>query len=61
MVSYKKSDSKLGKYLIGVSVLALLIVYAMMEIQSIRAQKKIDKSVTGLTKVSSKGKANIGG
>lgn len=51
----------MGRYIIGVSVLALLMVYAMMEVQGIRAQKKVDKSITGITKVSSKGKANIGG
>lgn len=45
----------------GISVIALLAVYAMMEIQGIRAQKRLDKSVTGMTKVSSSGKANIGG
>lgn len=49
------------KYLIGVTVVALLGVYAMMEIQGTRAQKKIDKNLTGLTKVSSSGKALIGG
>jgi hypothetical protein len=45
----------------GVSVVALLIFYAMMEIQGLRVQKKIDKSITGLTKVTTSGKAQIGG
>jgi hypothetical protein len=45
----------------GVSVIALFIVYAMMEVQGVRAQKKINKDVTGLTKVTSQGKAHIGG
>lgn len=45
----------------GISVVALLIAYGMMEVQGIRADKKMDKSITGLTKVTSSGKANIGG
>lgn len=45
----------------GISVVALLIAYGMMEVQGIRADKKTDKSITGLTKVTSSGKANIGG
>ena len=45
----------------GISLAALLIAYGMMEIQGIRADKKLDKSVTGLTKVTSSGKARIGG
>ncbi len=45
----------------GISVIALLMVYGMMEVQSIRAQKKIDKSISGMAKISSTGKANIGG
>lgn len=45
----------------GISIIALLGVYVMMEVQTVRAQKKMDKSITGLTKVSSSGKANIGG
>ena len=48
-------------YILGVSVAALLIAYAMMEVQGIRANKKVDKSMTGLTKVTSTGKASIGG
>lgn len=45
----------------GVTAIALLGVYAMMEIQGTRAQKKLDKSITGMTKVTSSGKAQIGG
>lgn len=45
----------------GISFAALVIAYAMMEVQGIRADKKLDKSVTGLTKVTSSGKAKIGG
>jgi len=45
----------------GLTALALVGVYIMMEVQSIRAQKKLDKSVTGMTKVSSTGKVKIGG
>ncbi len=33
----------------------------MMEVQTIRAQKKVDKSLTGIAKVSSTGKVQIGG
>lgn len=45
----------------GVTAIALLGVYAMMEIQGSRAQKRLDKSITGMTKLSSTGKAQIGG
>lgn len=45
----------------GVSVVALLLAYGMMEIQGVRAQKKIDKSISGMTKVTSVGKVKIGG
>ena len=47
--------------MMGVSVIALLMVYGMMQVQGIRADKKVDKSITGMTKVSSEGKAHIGG
>ena len=59
--SYKKSENKLSVYIMGISVLALFIAYAMMEVQNIRVDKKVDKSITGMTKVSSSGKAYIGG
>ncbi len=45
----------------GVSIIALLLAYGMMEIQGVRAQKKIDKSITGMAKVTSVGKVKIGG
>lgn len=49
------------KYVLGISVIAIVMVYAFMEIQTVRAQKKVDKSITGMTKVTSTGKAKIGG
>ena len=45
----------------AISTIALFMVYGMMEVQSIRADKRLDKSISGLTKVSSSGKAFIGG
>lgn len=45
----------------GITVVALMLAYGMMEVQGIRAQKKIDKSITGMTKVTSVGKVQIGG
>jgi hypothetical protein len=45
----------------GVSVVALLVGLALMEIQGVRATKKIDKSITGISKITSTGKAHIGG
>ncbi len=49
------------KYVLGVSIIAIVMVYGFMEIQTVRAQKKVDKSITGMTKVTSTGKAKIGG
>lgn len=43
------------------SIGALLMLYGMMEIQTIRSKQKTDRSITGLTKVQSTGKAYIGG
>ena len=39
----------------------LILAYALMEIQSIRADKKSDKSISGVKKITSTGKASIGG
>ena len=44
-----------------VSIVAMFMVYGMMEVQNVRVDKKMDKSISGLTKVSSSGKAHIGG
>lgn len=45
----------------GLSVVALFMAYGMMEVQGMRAQKKLDKSISGMTKVVATGKAQIGG
>ena len=52
--------SAFGNYFLGISCIALLLAYALMEIQFLRADKS-KKTVNGAKKVIAKGKAHIGG
>ena len=60
--SYDKSSSNITAYFLVISAASLLLVYAVMEIQSIRAEKKQKgQGVSGINKISATGKATIGG
>ena len=49
--TYDKSSNKIGMYLMVMSVAAICIVYAMMEIQTLRSKKRLNKNISGMTKV----------
>lgn len=49
--TYDKSSNNMGMYMMIMSIAAICIAYGMMEIQTLRTQKRVDKSISGLTKV----------
>jgi hypothetical protein len=53
--------SSFGNYILGITTIALVLAYILIEIQAMRADTKKNKTLSGNARVTSTGKALIGG